>query len=90
MILRLNGADNLRRSDSIRNNCSAGLRCWGNGGPKVGITGAVQSNNAAEIAENEIQCKGMAVILKLLAEGIREPREPPHAHSHGEVLSLGT
>jgi hypothetical protein len=36
----------LRRSDSIRNNCSARLRCWGNGGPKVGITGAVQSNFA--------------------------------------------
>jgi hypothetical protein len=50
----------------------------------------VQSNNAAEIVENEIQCKGMAVILKLLAEGVREPREPPHAHSHGKVLSLGT
>ena len=46
--------------------------------------------SAAEIVENEIQCKGMAVVLKLLAEGVREPREPPHAHSHGKVLSLGT
>jgi len=27
--------------------------------------------SAAEIVENEIQCKGMAVVLKLLAEGVR-------------------
>jgi len=31
--------------------------------------------------KNEIKCKGLAVVLNLFAEGVRWPREPPHARS---------
>ena len=40
MIRRLNGADNLRRSDSIRNNCPADQRSLNYRGAKRGITAA--------------------------------------------------
>jgi hypothetical protein len=43
-IRRLNGAGNLRRSDSIRNRLQPRPKVPNYGGPKVGITGAVRSN----------------------------------------------
>ena len=43
-IRRLNGAGNLRRSDSNRNRLQARPKVPNYGGPKVGITGAVRSN----------------------------------------------
>jgi hypothetical protein len=47
-IRRLNGTGSLRRSDSIRNSCSAGPKTPNYGGPKVGILGAVRSNFALD------------------------------------------
>src|SRR5258707_4692121 len=43
-IRRLNGAGNLRRSDSIRNRLQPRPKVPNYGGPKVGIAGAVRSN----------------------------------------------
>src|SRR5258707_3857692 len=43
-IRRLNGAGNLRRSDSNRNRLQARPKVPNYGGPKVGIKGAVRSN----------------------------------------------
>lgn len=38
--------------------------------------------DATEVVPHEIQRDGMAVILEFLAEGIRQPGEPSHAHAH--------
>lgn len=44
--------------------------------------------DAAEVVEREPQHAGRAVVLKLLAEGIRQARESPHAHTDAEILAF--
>ena len=44
--------------------------------------------NAAKVVIHEVECNRMAVIFKLFREGIREPGETAHGHTHGEILSL--
>ena len=41
-----------------------------------------------EVVMREVKRHGGAKVLHLLGERIRQPREPPHAHAHGEVLPL--
>jgi hypothetical protein len=36
----------------------------------------------------EVERDGCGQILDLLGEGVRQPREPAHAHPHGQVLPL--
>jgi hypothetical protein len=47
------------------------------------------SHGRDKIIKNKIQHKGMAVVLKLLCEGLHPSREAPHAHPYREVLALG-
>src|ERR1035441_10349505 len=35
-----------------------------------------------------VQRHGCSVVLDVLREGVRESREPPHAHPHREILPL--
>jgi hypothetical protein len=44
--------------------------------------------SAAEIVPDEIECEREAMVLKLFGERICQSREAPHAHTHGEVLTL--
>jgi hypothetical protein len=44
--------------------------------------------NANEVVMHVVQADRVSVVLDFLAECIRQSREPPHAHSHGEVLAL--
>src|ERR1035437_3028522 len=44
--------------------------------------------NPAEVVVHEVERDGRFEVLDLLREGVREPREPPHAHPHREVLEL--
>ena len=45
--------------------------------------------DADEIVIHEVERQRVAVVLKLLRKGIRQPREPAHGHAHREVLALG-
>jgi hypothetical protein len=42
-----------------------------------------------EVVEHEIERQSLTVILDLLAESIRQPREALHLHPHSEVVPLG-
>lgn len=42
----------------------------------------------AEIVPNGIEPDHVSMVLEFLAEGVRQPREPRHAHAHGEVPAL--
>ena len=44
--------------------------------------------NPAEVVVHEVEGDRRDVVLQLLAEGVGQAREPPHAHPHGEVLPL--
>ena len=41
-----------------------------------------------EVVSHEVQADHRRVVLDLLGEPIRQPREAPHAHPHGQVLPL--
>ena len=41
-----------------------------------------------EIAVHEVERNGLGVILKILAEGVRQPREPARRYPHRWVLAL--
>ena len=43
---------------------------------------------AAIVVVHVVQRNHVAVIVYFLAVRIREPRESPHLHSHGQILSL--
>lgn len=45
--------------------------------------------DAAEIVEGEVERQRVNVVFELLREGVRQPREAPHRHAHGEVLGFG-
>jgi hypothetical protein len=38
--------------------------------------------DAAKVVVHEVQRNHVPVVLKLLAESIRQPRESAHSHSH--------
>src|SRR5258708_21813181 len=42
----------------------------------------------AEIIEHEMQCHGMGQILYFFGEGVSQPRESAHRHTHGQVLAF--
>lgn len=44
--------------------------------------------NPAEVVVHEVQGDGVRVVLRLLAESVRQPREAAHRHTHREVLAL--
>jgi len=44
--------------------------------------------DAGEVVVHEVQRHGVHQVLDLLGEGIGQPRESPHPHSHREVLPL--
>lgn len=44
--------------------------------------------NPAEVIVHEVERHSMGLVLDLLAEGVRQPSHPAHAHPHGEVLPL--
>src|SRR5271165_6878966 len=44
--------------------------------------------NPAEVVVHVVQRNGVAVVLQLLTESIRQPREAPHGHAHRKVLAL--
>ena len=44
--------------------------------------------HAAEVVIHEVQGDRCCVVLDLLRERIRQPREPAHVHAHGEILTL--
>jgi len=44
--------------------------------------------DTGEIVVHEVQGDRMGVVLHLLAEGVGQAGEPPHLHSHREVLPL--
>src|SRR5258706_1590967 len=75
-IRRLNGAGNLRRSDSIRNRLQPRPKVPNSGGPKVGITGAVRSNFVlkAQLPGTEFWMQRQSA--KIAAE-MRERRQRP-------------
>lgn len=50
--------------------------------PKLGV-------NADEVVIHHVQRDRVGVVLDLLREPVRQPREPAHVHPHGEVLALG-
>jgi hypothetical protein len=41
-----------------------------------------------EVVENKVQRQSMAMVLNLFRDGARQPREPPHAHPHGQIVPL--
>jgi hypothetical protein len=61
---------------AIRDAC---LHCRGNTDRAV---------DAAKIVVREMQAERGPVVLPLLREAIRQSRESPHLHSHGEVLAF--
>ncbi len=44
--------------------------------------------NPAEVVVGEMQRQGSLEVRQLLAEGVRQPDEPPALHPDGQVLSL--
>ena len=44
--------------------------------------------DANEVVVHEVQRHGVRVVLDLLAECVRQSREPAHMHPHGEVLAF--
>jgi len=44
--------------------------------------------HTAEVIVNSIEGNGVAKVFNLLAEAVRQPREPSHRHSHREVHSF--
>ena len=44
--------------------------------------------DSREVVVHEVQGDGVGVVLYFLAEGVGQPREPTHLHSHREVLAL--
>ena len=44
--------------------------------------------DANEVVVHMEQSQHSDVIFQLLAEGVRQPGEPPHIHPHVEILSL--
>jgi len=44
--------------------------------------------NPAEVVMQEIKRNHVTVVLKFLAESVRQPREAPHRHTHREILAL--
>ena len=43
--------------------------------------------NPAKVVVHEVE-RNRPVILKFLAESVRQPREPPHAHPHRQIAAL--
>jgi len=41
--------------------------------------------DAAVVVVHEVQGDGSLEVVELLAEGVGQAREPPHAHPHGQV-----
>src|SRR5438105_3714736 len=39
-----------------------------------------------EVVMREVQRDSSPKVLDLLTEGVSQPREPPHGHTHGQVL----
>jgi hypothetical protein len=44
--------------------------------------------NSYKIVVHVMKTDGVSVIFNSFAKSIRQPRKPPHAHSHSEVLPL--
>ena len=43
---------------------------------------------ADEVVVQEVEAAHVNVVLELLAESVGASSEPPHSHSHGEVLTF--
>lgn len=44
--------------------------------------------DADEVVEREVKREGVDVVLQLLAEPVRQAREPAHGHTHRQVLTF--
>jgi len=44
--------------------------------------------DAHEVVEGEVERERVNVVRELLGEGVRQPSEPAHAHSHGQIVPL--
>ena len=44
--------------------------------------------NPAEVVVHEVKRHGVGQVFYFLGERIGKPREPAHAHAHGQVLAL--
>jgi hypothetical protein len=54
------------------------------------LIGVASAADRRPISSSTVQVKadGCDQVLDLLGEGVGQPREPAHAHPHGEVLAL--